>query len=137
MVAHKNKTFATFLAFAFGSLGFHRFYLCGLKDTWGWLHFLTLPLSLLLLRTASGSGLMFAWAPLILSAIAAFIEALAIGVTPDEKWDARHNPHSGKQSDSGWLIALLLVLTLGVGATVLIAAIARAFDLLLTGGAYG
>jgi hypothetical protein len=56
---------------------------------------------------------------------------------PDEKWDALHNPQSPGSSKSGWLLILLLVLGLGAGATGLIAMIARTFDLLFTGGAYG
>ena len=34
----KNKTIATWLAFVFGQLGLHRFYLFGFKDALAWLH---------------------------------------------------------------------------------------------------
>lgn len=112
---HKNKTFAAFLAAVFGGLGAHRFYLYGRKDRWAWVHLLLFPLSV----------------------FAGFIEALAIGLTPDDRWDALHNKESGRQSDSGWPLAALLVLTFGGGAIAVIAAIARTFDLLFTGGAYG
>lgn len=136
--AHKNKTFATFIATAFGSIGLHRFYLTGIKDIWGWLHFATLPISLaayLLLRQNQQATFLFG--PLIISGLIAFIESLVIGLTPDEKWDAKYNNLSGKQSDSSWLVILLAVLTLGGGAIALIGTIARTFDLLFTGGAYG
>jgi len=113
--SHKNKTLATFLAFLLGGLGAHRFYLYGRKDFWAWVHLALFPLSI----------------------FAGFLGALIIGLTPDEKWDALHNAHSGQQSDSGWQLAVLLVLTTAIGATALIAAIARTFDLLYTGGAYG
>ena len=113
--SHKNKTLATLLAFLFGGLGFHRFYLHGKKDIWAWVHLALFPLSI----------------------FAGFIEALVIGLTPDEKWDVQHNSHSGKQSASRWPLAVLLVLTTAVGATALIATLARTFDLLYTGGAYG
>jgi TM2 domain-containing membrane protein YozV len=113
--AHKNKTLATLLAAILGGFGTHRFYLYGRKDKWAWLHILLFPLAV----------------------YAGFIEALMIGLTPDEKWDASHNPHSGKQSHSGWPLILLLVLTMGLGATAVIATLARTFDLLYTGGAYG
>lgn len=135
--SHKNKTFATLLAFAVGALGAHRFYLCGVRDRWGWLHLAALPASLALAAAGRDWNVFYCALPMIVSILAAFIEALVIGLTPDEQWDARHNPASGRASASRWPLAVLLVLTLGVGATALIGAIARLADLLLTGGAYG
>lgn len=134
---HKNKTIATLLAFIMGGLGLHRFYLGGIQDRWGWLHLGTVPVTLAIASAGTGWPVMFAASPLVLSVLAGFLEALVLGLTPDEKWDAQHNPRSGRNSGSGWQLALLLVLTLGVGATALIAALARTFDLLFTGGAYG
>ena len=134
---HKNKAITTLLAFALGGFGLHRFYLSGMQDRWGWLHLATVPLTLAIVSGGPGWPAIFAAAPFILSVLAGFLEALVLGLTPDEKWDAQHNPHSGRQSDSGWQLALLLVLTLGTGATALIAALARTFDILFTGGAYG
>ncbi len=135
--AHKNKTFATLLASVFGSVGIHRFYFCGLKDKWGWLHLLSLPLSGLALWPATTHPTLFLISPLIISGLIAAIEALVIGLTPDEKWDAMHNATSAQQSNSGWPLAVLLVLTMGAGTVALIGMIARTFDLLYTGGAYG
>jgi hypothetical protein len=135
--SHKNKTLATLLAAVAGGAGLHRFYLFSKKDFWGWAHAATLPLAALLFVFQPGKPALFTGAPLVLSALAGFLEALVLGLTPDDKWDARHNPSSGRQSDSRWPLAVILVLTLGVGAVALIAAIARTFDLLFTGGAYG
>jgi TM2 domain-containing membrane protein YozV len=134
---HKNKTVTTLLALILGGLGMHRFYLGGLQDRWGWLHLSTVPLSLGLISAGSDWPVLFAASPLILSILAGFLEALVLGLTPDEKWDAQYNRDSGRRSSSGWPLALLLVLTLGVGATALIAVLARTFDILFTGGAYG
>ena len=114
-VAHKNKTLATLLAAVLGGFGAHRFYLYGSKDRRAWLYVLFFPLSV----------------------VAGFIAALVIGLTPDEKWDATHNAASGTPSDSGWLVILIVIATFGIGTGLLIAAIARTFDLLYTGGAYG
>lgn len=80
---------------------------------------------------------MFNALPFVLSALVGLLSALVIGLTPDEKWDAAHNADSGRKSNSGWPLAVLLVLAFGSGAVGLIAAIARTFDLLFTGGAYG
>lgn len=137
MQAHKNKTFASFLAFLFGGIGLHRFYLRGKTDKWAWLHLLSLPGSGLLIGAFPAWPMFFGIMPLILSVLIAFLEALVIGLTPDEKWDAHYNPASGRTSDSGWPLAVLLVLTMGCGATGLIATIARSFDLLFTGGSFG
>lgn len=115
MTSHKNKTFATLLAALLGGIGAHRFYLYGRTDRWAWLHVVLFPFSV----------------------FAGFIEALMLGLTPDEKWDEQHNRGSGRKSNSGWLLIILLVLTFGGGATAVIAALARTFDLLFTGGAYG
>ena len=114
-IRHKDKTLTTLLAFLFGGLGAHRFYLYGKKDFWAWVHVALFPLSI----------------------FAGFIEALTVGLTPDDKWDSLHNAQSMRQSCSGWPLALLLVLTMAVGAFVVIATIARVVDYSYTGGAYG
>lgn len=137
MTQHKNKTIAALLALFLGSLGAHRFYLHGMRDKWGWLHAAAFPFAGILAQLSGHPPSPFVVAPVVLSVLAGFMETLLIGLTPDEKWDARHNPAAADKSDSGWLIPLILVFTLAIGATALIAAIARTFDLLYTGGAYG
>jgi hypothetical protein len=137
MPKHKNKTVATALAFLLGALGAHRFYLKGATDRLGLLHLCSVPVAGIVYGAGRGPNPFYVLLPLLISAIAGFIEALVIGLTPDEQWDARHNAASGRQSKSHWILALILVLTMLVGATVLIAAIARLSDLLFTGGAYG
>ncbi len=135
--AHINKTFTTLLAFLLGTLGAHRFYLRGFKDGWGWLHFAALPASLLLWAATPDADWFYQILPLTVSGLAGFLEALVLGLMSDEKWDAAFNADSGKQSESNWPLAVLLVATLMVGAGTLIATIARLFDLLYTGGSYG
>ncbi|MGB6054672.1 MAG: NINE protein [Burkholderiaceae bacterium] len=134
---HKNKTLATFLALVAGSIGAHRFYLRGSGDLWGWLHLASVPLSAALWAALPGQPLLFVGAPWVLSALVGELEALIIGLTPDARWDESHNPASGRQSRSRWLLVFLLVVAMSVGVMGLLAAIARTFDLLLTGGAYG
>ena len=134
---HKNKTVATALAFLLGGLGAHRFYLRGSVDRIGLLHVCSLPLAGLIYGVGHAPNPFYVLLPLIVSWLAGFLEALVIGLTPDEKWDARHNPASGHTSRSHWVLAVLLVLTMLVGTTALIATLSRLFDLLYTGGAYG
>lgn len=134
---HKNKTLATFLALVLGGVGAHRFYLRGALDKLGLLHLISLPVAGLVVGLAPQADVFYKILPLVLSYIVAFIEGLVIGLLSDEKWDAAYNTGSGRRSDSTWLLALLLVGTMLVGATVVIATMARLFDLLYTGGAYG
>lgn len=136
-VRHKNKTLAALIAFLFGAIGLHRFYLKGLGDRWGWLHLVSLPATALLMQSWPGEPLLITASPLVLSALIASIETFVIGLMPDEKWDATWNPASGRQSDSRWPVALLMVANMFYGATLLLVVLARAFDLMLTGGAYG
>lgn len=114
-IKYKNKTLASFLAFSLGGLGAHRFYLYGIGDRWAWVHIALLPISI----------------------YAGFIEALVIGLMSDEKWNITHNINSIRQCESGWILAVVLVLNTGIGAVALIATIARTIDYLYTGGAYG
>ena len=137
MQPHKNKTLATTLAFLLGGLGVHRFYLKGSVDRIGLLHVCSIPATGMVYGLGHAPNPFYVLLPLILSWIVGFIEALVTGVMPDERWDAKYNAGSGRTSRSRWPLALILVLTMLVGATVLIATIARLFDLLYTGGAYG
>ncbi len=134
-VRHKNKTLATLLAFLFGGLGAHRFYLNGGTDRIGLLHLCSVPLVGVL--NAANLHPFYPVLPFLVSYIVGFVEALVIGLTPDEKWDARWNKGSGRTSNSKWYLALLLVLTMLVGTTVMIGTISRLFDVMYTGGAYG
>ena len=134
---HKNKTFATFLALVLGGFGVHRFYLRGSLDKIGLLHVCSIPVAGLVYGLAPEANVFFKVLPLVVSYIAGFIEALVLGLTPDEKFDAAYNAGSGKASASRWILAVLLVTTMMVGAVAVIGTIARLFDLLYTGGAYG
>jgi TM2 domain-containing membrane protein YozV len=134
---HKNKTFATLLAVLLGGLGAHRFYLRGSLDKLGLLHLTALPIAGLVVGLAPQADWFFKILPLLLSYVVGFVEALALGVMADEKFDAAFNPNSGKKSESKWYLALLLVFTMLLGMTVMIGTMSRLVDLLYTGGAYG
>lgn len=134
---HRNKTFATLLAVLLGAVGVHRFYLRGPLDRLGLVHVMSVPMVGMVLGLAPQANWFFQALPLIVSAIFGFLEALVIGLTADDKFDAAFNPGSGKASASRWPLAVLLVATMLVGTTTLIATMSRTFDLLYTGGAYG
>ena len=134
---HKNKTLAALLAAVAGTLGIHRLYLRGVADKWAWLHLASAPATWLLTVLAPQADIFYELLPLTLSYLVGFLEALVIGLTADEKFDARFNAGSGRESSSRWPLAVLLVVTMLAGTTTLIATISRLFDLLYTGGAYG
>jgi hypothetical protein len=134
---HKSKLVAALLATLGGGLGLYRFYLGGCQDKWGWLHAASLPLSLGIFFLVRDVQPLFAFFPLIISALAGCLASLVIGTTSDEKWDAGFNTGSGRQTHSNWTVPMLLAVTMALGAFGLIAVIARSFDLLFTGGLYG
>lgn len=135
--SHKNKTLATFLSFSLGSVGAHRFYLYGKRDPIAWLHALSIPVSFLLVKLYFNLNEFLTYGPWLISLLVALFMTLILGLQSDEKWDAKFNPQSDQKSDSSWFLAVILVLAVGCGAIVLIGMMARAFDLLYTGGAYG
>lgn len=134
---HKNKTVAALLALTLGVGGVHRIYLIGGLDKWVRLHLAAVLACTLIAFFAPQANPFYKVLPMIVSMLGGLLEGLVIGLMPDEKFDARYNAGSGRQSDSQWPLALILVATLMVGATGLIATMARLFDLLYTGGAYG
>jgi len=134
---HRNKLLTALLAFVLGTLGAHRLYLHGVRDRWLWLHLAALPTSLALRLAWPQADWFYQLLPMIVSALAGYLEALVLGLMPDDKWDARYNAGSGRASDTGWPLAVVLVATVMIGAGVLIATMARLFDLLYTGGSYG
>jgi len=134
--AHKNKTVATLFALLLGGFGIHRFYLKPGADRIGLLHLCCLPVMGILYGAVKPHPF-YMVLPLLVSYIVGFVEALVIGLMPDEKWDAQYNAHSGRQSRSNWVLVLLLVITMLVATTVLIGTIARLSDVMYTGGAYG
>jgi TM2 domain-containing membrane protein YozV len=135
--SHKNKTLAALLALLFGGLGLQRLYLRGPRDPWLWAHLASLPAVLLLSSALPQADGFYRLLPLIVSGLVGFLEALVLGLMSDEKWDARFNPESGRRSDTHWPLAVVLVISMMLGAGSLIATISRLFDLLYTGGAYG
>lgn len=138
-ITHKSKTLSCFLSLLGGSLGLHRFYLHGQRDTGGWIYLGASALYLLLLSAsyATGSPALAVATLFPVPVFVAAIETLVIGLTDDAKWDARHNLYSQRRSKSGWPLAVLLVLTLAVTFTGFVASMARATVLLYTGRSYG
>lgn len=134
---HKSKTITALLAATLGSIGAHRFYLFGKRDQLAWLHFISLSISLLMTNLLFNLPWLITMSPWTLSLLVSLLNALVLGLTSDEKWDAKYNLGSNQKSDSTWVLALILVLTTAIGAFALIFVLARGFALFYTGGVDG
>jgi TM2 domain-containing membrane protein YozV len=124
----RSKAVATWLALLGGGLGLHRFYLCGTRDAWAWLH----PLPTLIgaygfwrlrefgVDDSRGSALV----PLLGVMLAAtMLQAIVYGLTSDERWAARHGAASVPGAPA-WLTWTAVAIALAVGASIMVATIA-------------
>jgi hypothetical protein len=128
MKAPRSKSLATWLAVIGGTLGLHRFYLHGWRDLPGWLFPLPTLLGLAGVQRmrAFGQDDRVAWVlipvlGLIISI--AMLTAIVYGLTPDDKWAARHNPGQPPQP-TGWTPVLGVIVALLLGASVLMGTVA-------------
>ncbi len=128
----KSKLITVALAFLFGSLGAHRFYLKGPGDKFGWAHLIgtvagVIGIAWLMIGVGNTAlNWVFAVAGGI-SLTSAFLTAIVFGLRPDEKWDARYNPH-GAPTRSGWPVVILIILSLMIGTGLLMAGLAISFQ---------
>jgi hypothetical protein len=118
---YRSKTLAAWLAVLLGSLGLHRFYLHGLRDLRGWLYPLPTALGVIGVHRLNTLGqddtLVWLLMPLLgLTISLAMLTGILYALTPDEKWDARHNPRlPGHATGWGPVLAALIGLLLGGG----------------------
>jgi TM2 domain-containing membrane protein YozV len=128
-----SKTLTAAFAFLLGGLGAHRFYLYGLRDAFGWAHIagtlLGIPGVALLVESARTSTLGWVLSiPGAISLLTAFLSAIVYGLRPDQKWDAQFNAGSDKHSRSGWTVVFIVIFSLFIGAMLLMAGLALAFQ---------
>ena len=114
----KSKLLTVLLAFLFGSVGAHRFYLKGGRDFWAWSQVFATVLGVV--------GVALLWSTQRAS-VPGYLSALVYGLRPDEKWDAQFNA-DGTPTHSGWPVVLLSILTLMIGTGLLMAGLAITFQ---------
>ncbi len=125
---YRSKTVAAWLALSLGTLGMHRLYLHGLRDRLGWLHLVPTAVGLvgaIRLRNL-GQDDPVAWMliPVLgLMISAAMLTAIVYALTPDEKWDARHNPGQAVVG-TGWGAVLAAMAALLLGGAALMGTVA-------------
>lgn len=132
----KSKTVAAWLAFLGGPIGLHRFYLHGLGDWLGWL----LPVPTFLgvygarRMAVLGQDDPVSWVltPLLGFTFAACcLTAIVYGLRKPREWNARFNPGSDPDDAAGqtrWATIWAIVLSLMIGAAVLMTSIAMSFQ---------
>ena len=132
----KNKTLATWLTFAAGPFGLHRFYLFGTSNRLAWLLPIPTFLGIYGVHRARTLGLEdpLSWVliPLLGFTIAGCaVNALVYGLMTAENWNGRFNPGQREDSADGqtnWLTIGALAASLLVGTTVLMASLAYSFQ---------
>lgn len=125
---YRSKTVAAWLAVLAGAFGAHRFYLRGWRDGWAWLHWPPALLGLAgvdrMRQIGQDDRLSWLLVPLLGLVIAqAMLTAIVWGLTPDERWDGRHNPGQPGRA-TGWGPVLAVIVALMVGGGVLMGTIA-------------
>lgn len=128
MTGYRSKTLATWLALAGGSLGLHRLYLHGWRDRWAWLHPWPSLAGLAGVVRMHNLGQDDHWAWLLIPLLGLMLtigalSAIVMGLTPDERWNARHNPRLPPQT-TGWGAVLGVISALMLGGAVLMGTIA-------------
>lgn len=132
----KSKTLAAWLAFLGGPFGLHRFYLFGKWDTLGWLLPIPTALGLQGLERVREHGLddMLSWLliPMLGFTMAGCcLTAIVFALTPQDKWNAKYNPEADAEHAAGqthWGTIGVIVVSLLIGATVLLSSIAFSFQ---------
>ena len=131
----KNKTTASWLAFIFGQLGLHRFYLFGPKDPRAWMHPVVAALGwwgvYRVFQYSQDDQVSWLLIPLLGFMLAGTsLTAIYYGLMAPEKWNALHNT-STLDSASGrtnWLTIGAVVFSLLFGAVTLMSSLAFSFQ---------
>jgi TM2 domain-containing membrane protein YozV len=121
----RHKALAALLASAFGALGLERLYLG--QRLW-WLPLTVTALMLPLLFGVRNWYQSPAFFVAMVPVIAGFIHALVLALMPDEKFDARFNAANSRRNASGWNAVLVAIVTLMLGATILMTTIVLLFQ---------
>jgi len=131
----KSKLIFCALGLFLPGSGFNCFYLQGLKSFWAWVQLLALLGGItgwIILRDAnfhSAPG----WVMVVFGFIAieaSWLTTIALGLRPDEKWDAQFNPgiEEHRRTRSGWPVILTVIFSLVLGAGVMMTFLAVAFE---------
>lgn len=127
-MSYRSKTAAAWIALSLGVLGLHRIYLHGRGDGLAWLHLIPTAAGLVGVARLRNLGQddPVAWVliPVLgLMISVAMLTAIVYALTPDEKWDAHHNPGQTAGS-TGWGAVMAAILALLLGGAALMGTVA-------------
>jgi len=121
------------LGLFFPGTGLNCFYLLGMKSFWAWSQLLALLCGILgwfLLKVThfdSAPG----WVLITLGFIAieaSWLTTIALGLRPDDRWDAQFRADADTKTQSGWLTILTVIFSLVLGAGIMMTFLAIAFE---------
>ena len=103
------------------------------KNPWAWLQLFSFFAGILgcKLLAASDMSLALGWILATIGFIsleASWLTTIVYGLRPDDRWDAQFNPNSERKNDSGWAVIICVILSLMIGAGVMMASLAIAFE---------
>jgi hypothetical protein len=113
---HISKVTVAWLASLLGVLGAHWWYL-GRRRAWMITSFTVLMLILSRFYASGWDNPPFLL--LVIPATEGFIEALVFALKPDDQFDAKYNPGSGRTTHTGWNAVLAAIFTTLAGTFVL------------------
>jgi cobalamin synthase len=129
----KSKLVVCLLSLFLPGTGLHWLYLKGKSSPWFYLQLFALLMGVWawfeLAQTEKSSIL--GWIGVALgeiSMLASWLATLALGLRPDDRFDAQFNSDQIKKNQSGWLVIMCLMAALMIGAFVLMSGLAIAFE---------
>jgi hypothetical protein len=129
----KSKLVVCLLSLFLPGTGLHWLYLKGKSSPWFYLQLIALLLGVWgwfeLAHTEQES--LLGWLAVALgevSLLTSWLCTLVFGLRLDERFDAQFNAGQTKKNQSGWLIIICMIITLLVGAFVLMSGLAIAFE---------
>ena len=129
----KSKLLACALGTFLPGTGLNWLYLKGPQCLWLYLHLITIILGILgwFDLTHSEDKSLLSWFAVSLgeiSLLTSWLTSIVLGLRPDPRFDAYFNPATTQKNQSGWPVILCVIISLMVGAFILMAGLAIIFE---------
>jgi hypothetical protein len=129
----KSKLAVCLLSLFLPGTGLHWLYLKGKQSPWFYLQMIGLIFGLWgwIALAHSEKESILGWIGVAMgetSLLASWLATLVFGLRQDDRFDTQFNPTSTQKNQSGWFVILCLMAALMIGAFVLMAGLAIAFE---------